>query len=1060
MIVVGPMLSVAHADSAPTANVTIDGVGGQGQIVTANVGDSVNFAWSSTNATTGSGDLQISDPSGNSVPVDPCGNTSGNFPLIQGTSGTVQGTALACQVGYTYRVILSGENSQGETNVAAVFFYVADPTPPAPDARFYVNDVKDVTVPIGTPVNFSWGSSNATSGSSSLVIYNVSGVSVPVDPCGNTAGNFPLVQGLNGSVQGTALACQLGYRYVITFGAANAQGVTATSSVSVTVQNPTISSFTANGGAEIYVSPGPDPVTYQWTSENGTSFHWTQHDENGVASPTCESSTSSNCDVASGTIDSGPIANSAIGHTYTVTFSATAASTTVSKSVIVHVVGATSPTASFTANGAKTITVPVGAPVAFAWSSTNTTVASATIAVFDHTGAAVSVDACGGNVNGPWSFITTPNGSITSSTLPCQLGYTYVITFGAANAQGVTATSSVSVTVQNPVIIGGGGGGGSSAGISPSTGTFTVSVGGLQNGATSTVVLRDTTANITVATTTGNGSPSFTLPINDNYVVNVTTTAANYSLATSTGCAGTFSGSQTCTVAFTFSASTSTPTSTVSSGDISLSKIIDNATPNEGDTVNYTITARALGPATSTGVVAHDILPPGLLFLSATSTLGSYSATTGNWTIGDMAASSTATLKITAMVNAGTAGTSITNTATISESALSTDPNPGNNTGTATINVLAVGGGGGASSSTADLAVTKTVDNASPTNGATVNYTITARALGPATSTGVFVTDLLPSGLTFVNATATQGTYVTSTGLWMIGTLSASSSATLTIATVINASAGTAITNTATGGESSTLVDPSTNDAASATIAVPGGIVQVSGGGGSPSGGGGGSGGGLYYSYDLNINNGASQTTSTIVTLQPTGTGATQMWFSNDPGFSMGGWVPLQNNYSWTLSSGSGNKTVYVRYGNNGSIIGAAQASIQLIGSAASDNGAVLGVSTSTGQVLGASISCGIYMNSYIKRGAPNDPNEVRKLQAFLNKNLGANLPITGFYGSLTEHAVNQFQLKYKSIVLTPWIGHGLINDSMPTGYVYKTTLRWINELSCPPLNIPLPDLS
>ena len=88
----------------------------------------------------------------------------------------------------------------------------------------------------------------------------------------------------------------------------------------------------------------------------------------------------------------------------------------------------------------------------------------------------------------------------------------------------------------------------------------------------------------------------------------------------------------------------------------------------------------------------------------------------------------------------------------------------------------------GSSTPSADISIVKTVDNAAPSVGDTVNYTLTVNDLGPATSTGVIATDTLPSGLTFENATASVGTYASSTGTWTIGNLSASSTATLNIA--------------------------------------------------------------------------------------------------------------------------------------------------------------------------------------------------------------------------------------------------------------------------------------
>jgi hypothetical protein len=200
-------------------------------------------------------------------------------------------------------------------------------------------------------------------------------------------------------------------------------------------------------------------------------------------------------------------------------------------------------------------------------------------------------------------------------------------------------------------------------------------------------------------------------------------------------------------------------------------------------------------------------------------------------------------------------------------------------------------------------------------------------------------------------------------------------------------------------------------------------------------------------------------TASPNVTLTLSGTGATQMWLSNDQSFPTStapstGWIPFQTPYPWTLSPGTGEKTVYARFSANGSsTIGAAQASIQLLGGGAT--------TTSEGQVLGASLSCGLYLNDYIhpSRKSLNDPNEVKKLQTFLDIYMNANLPVTGDYDPATIAAVDRFQVRNNASVLAPWVPYGLQNDMTPTGYVYKTTRRWINLIVCPPLGIPMPQL-
>jgi hypothetical protein len=113
--------------------------------------------------------------------------------------------------------------------------------------------------------------------------------------------------------------------------------------------------------------------------------------------------------------------------------------------------------------------------------------------------------------------------------------------------------------------------------------------------------------------------------------------------------------------------------------------------------------------------------------------------------------------------------------------------------------------------------------------------------------------------------------------------------------------------------------------------------------------------------------------------------------------------------------------------------------------------GSVLGASTGNGQVLGE--SCGIYMGSHLRRGVKNSSEQVKKLQQFLNKELGLTLPVTGFFGPATEDAVKKFQSKYADDTLKPW------GIKTPTGLVYLSTVRAINKLSCPDLTLDLPPL-
>ena len=101
-----------------------------------------------------------------------------------------------------------------------------------------------------------------------------------------------------------------------------------------------------------------------------------------------------------------------------------------------------------------------------------------------------------------------------------------------------------------------------------------------------------------------------------------------------------------------------------------------------------------------------------------------------------------------------------------------------------------------ASLSESDLAVTKTVDNITPTIGSNVNFTIGATNNGMSKSPETKVTDLLPSGYTYVSSVTSGGTYNNITGIWDIGEMAIGAGASMTIVAKVNATGN--YTNTAT----------------------------------------------------------------------------------------------------------------------------------------------------------------------------------------------------------------------------------------------------------------------
>ncbi|HVV15346.1 MAG TPA: peptidoglycan-binding protein [Candidatus Paceibacterota bacterium] len=270
-----------------------------------------------------------------------------------------------------------------------------------------------------------------------------------------------------------------------------------------------------------------------------------------------------------------------------------------------------------------------------------------------------------------------------------------------------------------------------------------------------------------------------------------------------------------------------------------------------------------------------------------------------------------------------------------------------------------------------DLALTKTLDDNTPDEGQTITYTLTAineDESGPATN--VSVTDVLPAGLTFVSYSASQGSYASGTGIWNIGTLGSIGSATLAITATVNAdTASTTITNTASvSAEDNTDYNAGNN----------------------------------FDSVSLIVNRPAEEETT-----------------SDEP-------------ESFTLQS-NGNRRNGSGGGNNNS------------------GGLVLGASTDA--PADAQVCSTPLLTTYMRMGMANSPAEVMKLQTFLNGEMNSGLPVTGFFGTMTEDAVKAFQLKYTSDILAPW------GITQPTGYVFKRTQWKINMIYCSALDIPAPQV-
>jgi len=209
----------------------------------------------------------------------------------------------------------------------------------------------------------------------------------------------------------------------------------------------------------------------------------------------------------------------------------------------------------------------------------------------------------------------------------------------------------------------------------------------------------------------------------------------------------------------------------------------------------------------------------------------------------------------------------------------------------------------------------------------------------------------------------------------------------------------------------------------------------------------------LMFATSSNPTNGVLTTTSdaTVFAYTPTTnfTGGDSFTFTAGDGTATStGTVTITVNAPQSGGGNGGSNNTNTNNGGGGTVVG-------LIGTVNTNP-------TGNGQVLGASTdlpaSCSIYLGGYLKKGS-TDSAAIKKLQAFLNSNLGLSIPVTGVFGPMTQDAVEKFQTKYSDDILKPWFSQGLSKDMQPSGYVYKTTLRMINLLSCSSLSIPQPQL-
>ena len=215
---------------------------------------------------------------------------------------------------------------------------------------------------------------------------------------------------------------------------------------------------------------------------------------------------------------------------------------------------------------------------------------------------------------------------------------------------------------------------------------------------------------------------------------------------------------------------TSNTTIHVNIADLEIIKIVNNATPNYGDEITYTITVRNNGPDNSTNIKVSEVLADNFKFISANASKGYYDLTNGVWAVGNLTNNETAKLVITVkIVKTGF----IQNNVSVNGTGF--DPNVTNNNATVNITVP----------QTADLSVVKIVNVDRVSVGNRITYTIVVKNNGPDTALDVYALDKLSDALKFVSYKASVGVYDPATGIWTIGNLTNKSNATLEITCIV-----------------------------------------------------------------------------------------------------------------------------------------------------------------------------------------------------------------------------------------------------------------------------------
>lgn len=191
---------------------------------------------------------------------------------------------------------------------------------------------------------------------------------------------------------------------------------------------------------------------------------------------------------------------------------------------------------------------------------------------------------------------------------------------------------------------------------------------------------------------------------------------------------------------------TATDTDAVLAVDLEVTKSFSPSAPLEGGLVTYDVVVINNGPITATNVKLTDLMPSGITYssysVSSSPSGQSYAYATGLWTIGTLGDGMSATLKLVGRINLGTDEDTIVNTASGLTSDF-VDYDTTNNSDSVDFTVEGA----------PDLQIRKTDYQTTLSPSDEFTYTIFITNAGSEDATGIVITDVLPTYLSYVTDT-------------------------------------------------------------------------------------------------------------------------------------------------------------------------------------------------------------------------------------------------------------------------------------------------------------------